>query len=266
MSAALIMDPPVRLVRVANVNPEVDVKERTIRSVVMTKTLARDGGIVIPDGIVTKYFEANPTVQALHGEGMSRNSPVIGRSLGLSLIPSGMESVTQFADTELGREYAYLYGVNENGEVYMRAWSFGWRSIERAYWTIDEARTYLGDLWDQEILSVFDQRMNEVWVSVRSEMFEYSAVAVGSDRNALTRAFNDGVRTAGDILQRLDLGEANQILRTLQTRFTGFESRVNKIEKDLQALMRNGSAAALDGDSAGILDELKQIKKEIERS
>lgn len=243
---------PNRLIRVATGTPEIDLEQRTIRSVIATKLLARDGGIVLPEGIITKFFEANPVVLAMHGAGMEANAPVVGRSLGLTRTAAGMESVTQFADTELGREYAYLYGVNEKREVFMRAWSFGWRTLAQEWWTREHAMQFLGTLWDEEAAAGIE----EVWVAVKSEMHEYSAVPVGADRAALSRAYQEGVRSAGHLMAELDLAAAHREIGALKTFQGTISLRLEKLERDYLALRSDGAAAAAPGNTAELLNEL----------
>lgn len=252
---------PERLVRVAQANPEIDIEARTVRAVIMTNSLARDGGILLPDGIVTRFYEANPIVQAQHGLAASIHSPVIGRSLGLKATASGMESVTQFADTDLGREYGYLYGINPKREVYMRAWSFGWRTLDLEWISAGQAKEMLGAGWDQD---AFDASPFErVWLAKRAEMHEYSAVAVGSDRLALSRAHAAGLRAAGDMLATIDLNEARDLIAALRMDVTNLKDeharRMEKVEQDILALRRDGAAAAARGDTAGVLEGLQDL-------
>jgi len=257
---------PTNLIRMTAGTPQIDEEQRTIRNVITTRKLGRDGGIVMPQGIVTKFFEENPVVQAKHGRADSPRSSVIGRSLGLFTSESGMESLTQFADTELGREYAYLYGLNEKREVFMRAWSFGWETLEREYWTLAEARKYLGSDWDEDVVGIFEKRYDEIWVSKRSEMHEYSGVEVGADRAALSRALDDGVNAAGDVIARLDLTQAREELVALRSSVMNLAAinEVHRLTADMQALGRDGAAAATRGDTAGILQAIRDLKEKAE--
>lgn len=247
---------PARLVRMMTGEPQIDLEKRTVNCTVTTKLLARDHGIVLPEGIITKFYEQNPVVRAEH------YGPVIGRSLGLTKTPLGMDSITQFAETDTGLDYAYLYGCNEKHEVFMRAWSFGWRSLVTEIWGLDRARQYLGSLWDDETAI----GVNDVWVSVRSEMNEYSVVPVGADREALSRAFGGGVRSAGAIIAGMDLTAAQRQLQTLEDTFKDFvktqedvRTQIAQLQKDIQALRRDGSAAAARGDSAEILNAVREL-------
>ena len=166
-----------------------------------------------------------------------------------------MESTTQFAETDLGREYAYLYGVNEKSEVFMRAWSFGWRTLASESWSIDQARLYLGDSWDP----VAAIGLDSVWVATQSEMHEYSAVPVGADRAALSRALAGGIRAAGEIIAGLDLADAAREIAALKTFQGETSSRIGKLEAQIQALVRNGAAAVDQRNSAEVLAAVRDL-------
>lgn len=255
------INPPKDLVRIMG-EPEIDESKRTIVSEFVTRKLARDGGIVIPDGIVVRFYEENPVVMARHGMDWEQNSPVIGRSLGLERTDRGMKSVTQFAETDLGSEYAYLYGLNPKREVYMRAWSFGWSTLELSYWSLEEAKDWLGSDWEEDAIGFWIKREQQVWVAKRSEMHEYSAVPVGADREALSRAFKTGgIEIAGDIVAAVDLKEARAELARVRKEIEVEELRL--IRRQIQALSRDGAAAAERGDSAAILEEVRNLRKMI---
>ena len=247
---------PERLVRAMGPQVEVDVASRTLkRAVFMTRGIASDGLIVMPEGINTKFFEANPVVLAIHGR--MQDFPVCGRSLGLRPTAGGMESVTQFADTELGRELAYLYGVNDKKEVYARGWSFAWSTTGFEEWTLARAQKWLGADWDPALVPPWVQREDRVGVVTACVMNEYSAVPLGADKKALSRAFADaGNRTAGAWLADLDLSEAAEKIRRLESEQETTKSKLGRLEEDIQALRRDGASAAARGDSDAILEEL----------
>ena len=252
---------PERIVRAMDGTPEWDKENRILPAQVMTRGLARDGGIIVPEGIVERFYEENPVVLARHGRDGAQGSPVIGRSLGLEHTPRGMRSVTQFAETDLALEYAYLYGMNDGDEVYMRAWSFGWNNLELEWWSIERTKKWLGADWDEEVVDYITRKYDEVWASTRSEMLEYSAVAVGSDREALSRAFGAGVNTAGNLIAQMDLHAARREL----ARLTGVVVRqqVESLTRRIQALSRDGAAAARRGDSAGVLAEIRGLTERL---
>lgn len=247
---------PERIVRLTAGTPTIDVPARTIQCVIATRLLARDGGILMPEGIVTKYYEQNPVVQAMHGAGVDSHSPVIGRCLLMKKSAIGIEARTQFAETDLGREYAYLYGCNPDKEVYMRAWSFGWRTIRQEWWTVDQARSYLGADWDP----VAAANLSEVWVAAESEMHEYSAVPIGADRAALSRAYSDGIRVAGSLVSDLDLATASAQIAALKLSQETERARLDQLSQDVLALRRDGAAAAARGDTAEVLNGLRELR------
>lgn len=254
------IQPPARLERAASAET-IDLEARTIEATVATRLLARDGGIVQPRGIVTRAFEANPNVLAMHG-GISGKFPVVGRCVALQVNDRGVLARTQFADTEIGREIGYLYGINPKKEVFCRGWSFGWNTLQMRVVTLDEARTLLDSDWDEELVPAMCRRFNEVWIAERSEMLEYSPVPVGADRAALSRAFSDGVRAAGELVAHLDLKQASEELTDLKREHGDLSARVERMEKQIQALCRDGAAAAARGDSAGLLKAIEQLRME----
>lgn len=247
---------PERVVRMSAGDPTIDVAKRTIECTPMTRCLASDGGIIIPDGIVTRVFEANPVVLAMHAmsAGMSAKPPVVGRCLAFSTNKRGMVATTQFADTELGREYAYLYGVNEKKEVYMRAWSFGWTTTQMDFVSVDEARALLGTDWDEETVPPVVRKYGEVWIARKSVMNEYSPVPIGSDKKALSRAAGEGIRTAWELIAGIDLKEAQAAIDELRNETN---QKFEKLERDMLALRRDGAAAAARGDTAAFTNAIR---------
>jgi hypothetical protein len=251
------MKAPQRLVRAMTDKVETDVKNRILkRAVFVTRYIATDGGIVLPAGINVKPYADNPVVLSMHGHGAA--FPVVGRSLGLKGTADGMESVTQFADTAIGRELAYLYGVNEAGEVYARGWSFGWDNVAVETWTLDRALATVPDQ-DPETIPAWVRRMNEVWVAVKSVMNEYSAVPLGADRKALSRAWSANVDLAGRMLASLDLDDAQNELAAMRAKMESQGAMIERLEKDVQALRRDGPAAVTRGDSAEVLEQVRRL-------
>lgn len=252
---------PERVVRLSPGTPTVDLEQRTIECTPMTRCLASDGGIILPEGIVTRLFEANPVVLAIHAMsvGSSARPPVVGRCLAFATTKRGMTARTQFADTELGREYAYLYGVNKEREVYMRAWSFGWTTTELDFIDVDDARKMLGTDWDEDTVPAHVRRSGEVWVARQCVMNEYSPVPIGADRQALSRAAASGVRTAGELIGHMDLKEAQETIAGLRRDQQQLAGRLERIEQEMKALRGDEAAAAARGDTAAILDAVRTM-------
>lgn len=253
-----------RMIRMMATEIEVDVAQRILkRATIVTRGIASDGGIVDPAGIVVRFYQENPQVLAMHGFITGEHSPVIGRSLGLVPTAFGMESQTQFADTELGREYAYLYGVNEKKEVYSRGWSFGWNTTEIETWPLAKARAWLGADYNEDLLPRHVRERGEVWVAKKSVMNEYSAVAMPADRKALSRAMADGIRTAAALVSEIDLSAALAAIAELRETHLQDQARIARLEREVLALQGDGAGAALRGDTSAILAELDAWKREL---
>jgi len=254
---------PERLVRMMGTDVDVDVTKRVLkRAGFMTRGIASDGGIVIPGGIEVKFYETNPQVFLRHGYTDAVAFPVVGRSLGLTQTPAGMESETQFADDPdgLGRQIAYLYGVNEDKEVYSRGWSFGWRTLEQEWWSLSKAQDYLGADYDEDLVPDWALERGEVWAAIRSLMNEYSVVPLGADRKALSRAYADkGVRLAGDLVAGMDLATATRQLGELKEQREADRMRLDKLESDILALRRDGASAVARGDTDALCTALEDM-------
>lgn len=250
-------------IRLMDRTPNIDVEARTIEAQIMTRNVASDGGIILPDGINIKWYEENPVVLARHSDAETPRPTGIGRSLGLSVNARGMTAITKFADTELAREWAYLYGVNPEKEVYMRAWSFGWRTLEVDFWDLEQAKRWVGSEWDDDLIMPWVREFNEVWVATRSLMNEYSPVEIGADRTALSRAHKKNIPLAGRLMARIDLSGAAEELREAKQQIEMYEPRIAKLERDLLALQSDGAAAALRGDTAELIESIRDMRKEL---
>jgi len=242
------------VVRQAAAEPQMDADARTIRSVILTDRVARDGGIVLPDGMDIAAYMRNPIVRENH------TGPVVGRCLDLNVMAHEVEAVTQFADNEKGRDYAYLYGLNPENEVFMRAWSARATVLEQQTWGYSKVMALLGTEFEPEELPPRQRQQRSVWVAVRSVLREYSVVPLGADRLALSRAFDDGCETAGDVIARIDLADAQTEISLLRCSQEQLQRQLNTLEEQMQALRRDGAAAAKRGDSAALLAEVRSLR------
>lgn len=136
----------------------------TIRHVITSLAVDRDGEVVVPKGMHAENFKQNPVVLFAHNY---RDLP-IGKNVSLEVTDKEVIAETQFADTELGRELFQLY---KNG--FMNAWSIGFRPIKVS---------------DKKILPNQKGATYEEW-----ELLEYSAVPVPSNPQALTVARSKGL-------------------------------------------------------------------------
>lgn len=256
-------------IRASGTPPDIDLEKRILRNAtIATRRLAEDGWIILPEGIETADYLKNPIVKARHGSEKTIRSPVIGRVLSLGRDADSLfAQELQFADTELGREYAYLCGVNADKEVYMRAWSVSGDVLERGALGFSAARSALGSLWDENIAEVVRQQRTQISVAQRFLMNEFSSVPNGSDHGALTRASAAGIRAAGEILTAMDLSAAQQELAALaelgqamKQEGLARDERLTKLERDLQALRGEGASAAAQRNSEAILAEVRGLR------
>lgn len=242
---------------------DADIERRVLRNaVICTRGLATDGYLIDPQGMDIARYLRNPIVEARHGGVKATGDikpTVIARTLQLFVSDQEVVSELQFADNQLGRDYAYLYGVNPENEPYMRAWSVDVAITRQRAAGMNEARRFAGALWDEELAQNIGKKAGSLRIADTSELLSFSAVPFGSDRRALTRAFDAGVEAAGQILTRMDLEEAGDGIEILKQSQERQEERIAKLEAELQALRSQGTAAAAQGDTAELLAELRSL-------
>ena len=267
--------------------PDVDVGRRILRNACIgTTALATDGMIMIPGGMETAGYMQNSIVTCRHlampaGDitvvPVDSNPIVIARTIAMSNSDDAAIAEVQFADTKLGREYAYLYGVNNSGangepETYMRAWSIESSIRETKSATFDQARRISGQYWDDAIAERVRSakiRMKEplmISVITRSVLNAFAAVALGADRSALTRAFSTGVEVAGEMLVRIDLSTAQSELAEIKNVVDGQGAVIARLEQDIKALRGEVASAAARGDSEALLEEIRSLNKLVHRN
>jgi hypothetical protein len=250
--------------------PEIDLENRILRNVVIcTCALATDGMIFLPDRMETETFlRAGGPVVSRHtqaGPGQPVLSPdgkpiVIAAARGLLATETEL-TVTelQFADTELGRDFAYLYGVNPKREVFARSWSIEAPIVERMTATWEQARIISGQYWDQIIADRLMPKMTAVPVVTKSQLNTFAAVPVGADKHALTRASLDGNQAANLLLTNLNLQEAGEYLAAIRKENADMRERVARLETELKALRGEVASAAAQSNSDAVLQELQAM-------
>ena len=260
-----IPPPTIRALTPTAKEPTIDLEKRTILSEFVTRSLARDGGILDPAGAVLKYYLENPVVLARHGLDREQQAPVIGRTLAMEQTPKGITATVQFAETDLALDYARLHGVNEKKEVYMRGWSVSWDSAEYEAWSLEDAQAWLGADWDEDAVPQWLRNSGIVWYAGRWELTEFSSVEVGCDRNALSRAHKAGVRLAGEIITRQDLTEARGLLAGLAefASCIALKSELRALSRRMRALAGDGAAAGSRGDTAELLDDIRRLARQL---
>lgn len=265
----------ITIIREMNAAPDMDLENRILKSVVVSsECLATDGAMILLKGLNTDMFRANPNVTAKHGSPQELTSSVIARALQLNVQGRFLVSEVQFAETELGKEYAYLYGLNEKQEVYMRGWSVDALIIASEAWTFDQAKSYLGNDWSNEMAEIVKKKQTQVNVVTRSVMKNFGAVEVGADRRALSRACAAGVKVAGEIISRIALAEAQGLIAELKAQLNTLKTQTENeflrmeleaLRKQTQALGSDGAAAAARGDTAELLNELQKLREIVKR-
>lgn len=249
---------------VASKTPEIDLQKRILRQVIfLTDRLASDGGIVLMDGVdLAERYLPNPIVQAKHAmaSGTNQTADVIGRSI--EILPGAHEIIAtvQFADTALGRDYAYLYGVNPEKEVYMRAWSAGFNVLESEMLSGNLAQKRYPEQWDSKQFEMLPSWLQDrIEIDTRTMVTEFSAVARGADRNCLTRAANDGCKTAGELIARVEFDDLREMFASINRMVAVFPEELARLNRRLLAIEGKGASAALDGDTDELRAELCKL-------
>lgn len=247
---------------------EVDVTNRILRGVrFVTNGIASDGMIVKPDGLRTDIFERAPEILARHGMAKTDVRPVnIARGLQLNMTERYGEVDVQFADNELGRDYAYLYGVNEQREVFARGWSFGWDGSRVEVWGLAKVQKYLGPDYDADLVPPAVLRARSVPVVTGAVLVEISATPKRADLNALTRAYREsGIREAGNIAHELQLEEALGLVAELQEQHETDRTRIAALEREMAALRDEAPSSVTLGDGEGLLRELEALLEQVKK-
>jgi hypothetical protein len=239
-----------------------DLEQRILRgAVLLTTGLASDGALVLPSGVDLERYQKNAVVTDRHtvNEGQAVDAVVIGNAMALAQSDLEIMASIKFPDTQAGRDFAHLYGVNEKKEAFMRAFSVELPMIDTRSISFEEARKISAQYWDASLAERMARKVGRVILVTRSEIKSVAAVPVGADRGALTRAEKDGCVTAGRILAGLDLDQSDRTIETLRMELAAQGSRLQKLEEDVLALRRDGTAAAARGDTAEVLARLHEL-------
>jgi hypothetical protein len=266
----------LRSVVTAAVRPvECDLEKRILRGAVFATTgVAADGWIILPEAMELGRYQANPIVTARHLVGAAQEeekgaAPLVMANA-IALVASSLDLVAevQFADTAAAREWGHLYGINPERHAYMRGWSIEAPILERASVDWKTARTLSGPHFDATLAERLKAARPNVMVATRSELRAVAMVPCGADRAALTRALEDGIHAAGEILARLDLDEADAQLAALRRQVEEYEqrwmetdARLVRLEREIQALRGEGASAAARGDSEATLTAVREMRQ-----
>jgi hypothetical protein len=239
-------------------------------AVFATTGLASDGWIVLPSGISLSRYAGNAIVTCQH---IARSKPdadshkpiVIANAINLRRGETELLADVQFAKTDEGREWGYLYGVNPEAQAFMRAWSVEGDVLARAQVDWPKARTLAGNHWDDNLAAKLQKSQRQVNVATGFELSLVAAVSLGADRGALTRAAQDGIRLADELVARMDLRAAGEELAAVKAKLSETDVRIARLEGDIQALRSDGASAAARGNSEAILSEVRDLRRMIGR-
>ena len=137
-------------------NKSFDDEKMIIEHYITTSAPDRYGEVVNPSGMDAANYRKNPVVLFCHDS----KSMVIGKNLSLTPDEKGIKAVTQFADTEAGRE---IYRLNREG--FLNAWSIGF---------IPKSKPELKKIDGNEVYFIGD------W-----ELLEYSSVPVPANPDSV---------------------------------------------------------------------------------
>ena len=141
----------------------IDQVNRIIEMIGSDESFDRVGDKMFMAGADLSNYKKNPVIIANHNYGYTEKPSVIGRALDVNIVGSKMIFKVQFAETDNGKEWFYLYA-----NKYMNASSIGF--IPKEYKPNDQGG-YDFTKW---------------------ELLELSMVAVPCNPNAVQRAFGEG--------------------------------------------------------------------------
>lgn len=158
-----------------------DQANQIIQMIGSTEDNDRVGDKMILAGGDFKNFLLNPVILANHCYGYDEKSSVIGKALDINIVGSKLIFKIQFADTQNGNEWFYLYA-----NKFMNASSIGF--IPKEYTPNDKG--------GEDFTS---------W-----ELLELSMVAVPCNPNAVQRAFKEG-KISKNLYNQINEGEVESM-------------------------------------------------------
>lgn len=161
----------------SNEDLNVNEGERTVIATISTSDVDRDGEVVQPSKVNLENYQKNPTVLWRHGR-TNTDNPVIGKNLWIKYDPSldVLIAKTQFAETELAND---IFKMFQDG--FLKAFSIGFDSFGTA--PRNPTKPELKDRPEWKGARVYDE----------IELWEYSAVPIGANPDALALAVSKGL-------------------------------------------------------------------------
>lgn len=161
--------------------------ERASIGYITTKSVDRDGDILLPQGAKLDAYQANPVVLWAHNSSL----PPIGKAIELSVDEYGIKSKTQYAETERANE---VWQLVRGG--FLNAHSIGFIPLE---W-VDRGTKG----WDAATKGIDPADLEGASrVFTRYEVLEYSVVPVPCNQTALVEAVGKGLEISPDTLKSL---------------------------------------------------------------
>lgn len=194
-----------------------------LEALASTPALDRDEEIIEPAAWAgtLDVYRSNPAILAAHLHRLTTGfSPVIGSASRIEATDEGLPFAMTFATTPLAADYEKLYR-----ERHMRAFSVGFYT--RA------------GRWDEYTPpGEEDAKSRRIYIHTECELLEISAVAVGSNPEALVR-----MRELMRAPQRGDVEEAITVLKRI---VEGGQTDINKRLEDALTAMRSEVREVLD--------------------
>lgn len=186
---------------------EVDAQTRTLIVKISTSDVDRSGDIVVPKGVILDNYLTNPVVAAFH----RYNEPAIAKTLEIKVADDFILAKLEFVPEGKYPLADILYEQYKGG--FMNAWSIGFRPME------------------------YEEIPNGGYKFLKWELFEYSAVLVPDNQNALTVMRSKGISDE-DINKALEAThEKEQVRAEFATKKSeGDKPQEEPEEKDADAL------------------------------
>lgn len=162
---------------------ETDEAKRTVTAKISTLAVDRDREVLLPRGANLDEFNRNPVVMWAHNYDL----PPIGKALYIDRRRNDIIAKAEFADTDFAEEIFQLYR-----QGILRMFSVGFLPQTGHVPTPDEIRKR--PEWADAV---------QIWDTW--ELLEFSAVPIGSNRDALAIAVGKGLRLSGQVRKALDV-------------------------------------------------------------
>lgn len=212
-----------------------DEANRIIEMIGSTEDYDRVGDKMFMAGANLQNYLKNPVILANHNYGCGEKPTVIGRALNVNIQGSQMVFKIQFAETDNGKEWFYLYA-----NKYMNASSIGFIPVK---YKPNDQGGYDFTEW---------------------ELLELSLVAVPCNPNAIQRAFEDGKiskaffdainKNNEEDIENMKVEEVQALIDK------AVESKVGDIKKNYETDIENKTKEieTLNNKIKGLEDQLKE--------